>query len=103
MKTLRFRVLGQKLEAVDIPTDLVKGTSNYLQCAFTFEGADWIGCKVAAEFGDGQAVPIINYSCMVPEDSAARQYFKFRLIGVREDFKIITNEIIIKQKGEING
>lgn len=97
MKTLRFRVSDQYLEAVSIPNDLIKGTRNYLQCTFSFDGADWSGCKVVAEFGDGQAAPVLNNSCLVPDDSAARQYFKFRLIGVRDDYKIVTNYAIIKQ------
>ena len=99
MKTLQFRVSGQTLDAIDIPIDLVKGTRNYLQCAFSFEGNEWMGCKVAAEFGDGQAAPVLNNSCLVPDDSAARQYFKFRLIGVRDDYKIVTNYSIVKQGG----
>lgn len=97
MKTLLFRVVGQKLEAIDIPPNLVKGSRSYLRCTFSFESNDWVGCKVAAEFGDGQAVPIVDRAFMVPDGIAARQYFKFRLIGVREDYKIITNDVIIKQ------
>lgn len=97
MKTLRFWVSGQTLNAIDIPMDLVKGTRNYLQCAFSFDGAEWSGCKVVAEFGDGQAVPIIDYTCLVPDEAAAKQYFKLRLIGVRGDYRIVTNYAIIKQ------
>ena len=62
MKTLQFKVSGQTLNVIDIPMDLVKGTRNYLQCAFSFDGAEWSGCKVVAEFGDGRAVPIIQTS-----------------------------------------
>lgn len=96
MRTLQFRVSGQKLEAIDIPTDLVKGTRNYLQCAFSFEGSDWNGCKVVAEFG-GYAAPVINQMCMVPDEAAARQYFKLQLIGVRNTYLITTNEVVVKQ------
>ena len=97
MRTLQFRVSGQRLEAVDIPTDLVKGTRNYLQCAFSFEGSDWNGCKVVAEFGGGYAAPVVNQMCMVPDEAAVRQYFKLHLIGVRDSYLITTNEVIIKQ------
>lgn len=98
MKTLYFKVSGQKLEAVDIPNNLIKGTKNYIQCAFSFEGQDWTGCKVVAEFNDGLAVPVVDYICDVPDEAAARQYIKFRLIGVKDNYRIVTNNIIVKQE-----
>lgn len=98
MKTLYFRASGQKLEATDIPNDLIKGTKNYLQCAFSFEGQDWTGCKVVAEFNGSLAVPVTDYICNVPDEAAAKQYFKLRLIGVKDEYRIITNEVIVKQE-----
>lgn len=97
MKTLYFSVSGQKLKTVRIPDDLIKGTKRYLQCEFSFDGQDWSGCKVVAEFNEKYAAPVKNRICMVPDEAAARQYFKLRLIGVKDDYQIVTNNVIIKQ------
>ncbi len=98
MKELKFKVSGQRLEGVDIPTDLIAGTKGYLHCTFSFEGTDWNNCKVVAEFEDDLAVPVINHICQVPVEASARPYFKFRLIGVNDDYLINTNKIIVKQE-----
>lgn len=100
MKTLYFKVSGQSLQLLSNTDDIVKGTRNYLRCAFSFEGYEWNGCKVVAEFQNGKAIPVINGSCFVPDDSAVRQYFKFRLIGEQQDCRVVTNWVIIKQGGE---
>lgn len=103
MRTLKFNIEGQKLQKD--PTcdfsDLVAGTEGYLDVIFSFS-SEWNGCKKAVIFSDtqgfGYPVPIINNRCDIPKDVLTDYYFKLHVVGVKEDYTLVTNDVRVNQK-----
>lgn len=104
MLTLKFSVEAQKLSADFGDVRIVRGTKNFLKCAFDFKDSSWSGCKIAAVFevpGQNEyPVAVSHGTCMVPEEVTDGKNFKLKLIGVnRIGYKIVTNKILITQGG----
>lgn len=103
MRTLKFNVDGQTLRKdsdCDF-SDLVAGTEGYLEASFKFSD-EWNGCKKAVIFsnalGIGYPVPIINNHCDIPKDALTDYYFKLHVVGVKDDYKLVTNDVRVNQK-----
>ncbi|WP_270289631.1 hypothetical protein [Enterocloster citroniae] len=94
MRTLRFRVSGQELTRApgcDF-SNIIAGTSGYLQTAFEF-GPDWDGTVRVAAFYIRDGV------CIVPDEITPCDQFKIGVVGQRENGqRITTNLITIKQE-----
>lgn len=99
MRTLQFKVAGQKLSKDGDFSGLVAGTKGYLQTAYNFD-ADWDGCKKAAVFlryDKEYPAPIVNGRCVVPDEITQYNRWTVRLIGERNGYRITTNEVEVKQ------
>lgn len=83
-------------------TGIVRGTVGYLQANFQISSDEWKGCAIAAEFTSGhktEHAPIINGKCTIPSEILTRSRFKVKLIGVKDNYKITTNEVEVRQDG----
>lgn len=102
MRTLEFGVNGQKLSKENDFSGVVCGTEGYLKCGFRFFGNDWAKCKIIIVFKAGpeeHAVALVNdRTCVIPREVTNRTSFKVWAIGVRDDYKITTNKILVKQE-----
>lgn len=102
MRTLKFIITGQKITK-DPDCDfsgIVAGTEGYLRAEFSFS-EEWQGCRMAAVFSSLRKEyprPIKNGSCEIPAEALAWDYFGVRVVGQRENYRITTNEIKIKQE-----
>ena len=105
MRTLRFRVSGQELTRApgcDF-SNIIAGTSGYLQTAFEF-GPDWDDTvRVAAFYPYLQSQEvgrlIRDGACIVPDEITPCDQFKIGVVGQREiGQRITTNLITIKQE-----
>lgn len=99
MRTLQFKVAGQKLSKDGDFSGLVAGTKGYLQTAYNFD-REWDGCKKAAVFlryDKEYPVPIINGQCDVPDEITEHKRWKVYLIGERNGYRITTNEVEVRQ------
>ena len=105
MRTLRFRVSGQELTRAPgrDSSDIIAGTSGYLQTAFEF-GPDWDGTVRVAAFYPYLQSPevgrlIRDGVCIVPDEITPCDQFKIGVVGQRENGqRITTNLITIKQE-----
>lgn len=100
MRTLYFRVSGQKLSKDGDFEGLVAGTQGYLQTAYNFDG-EWDGCKKAAVFvryDKEYPVPIVNGKCKVPDEITEYNRWEVYLVGVKDGYRITTNEVEVTQK-----
>ena len=105
MRTLRFKVSSQEL--IRAPgcdfSNIIAGTSGYLQAAFEF-GPDWDGTvRVAAFYPYLQTQEvgrlITDGVCIVPDEVTAYDTFKIGVVGQHENGqRITTNLITIKQE-----
>ena len=105
MRTLRFRVSGQELTRApgcDF-SNIIAGTSGYLQVAFEF-GPDWDDTVRVAAFyprlQDREVATLIrDGSCIVPDEITPCNEFKIGVVGQRENGqRITTNLITIRQE-----
>ena len=102
MRLLYFNVNAQKIEKdpnCDF-TKLVSGTSGYLKAHFTFS-SEWEGCVKIARFWRGKqehAVLLQNDECDIPTEALVGSTFRVSVLGQREDYRITTNEIPIRQE-----
>lgn len=98
MRVLKFKVSGQTLEPVDIPSDIVPGTKGYLRCEFSTLGESaWTGCDLIAEFNNSEAVRVRNGRCAIPDSISSRSIFKVKLYGIRgSGYRVVTNDLIVK-------
>lgn len=100
---LMFLVSGQQLQK-NKKSDfagIVKGTSGYLRCSFSFS-REWTGKNVAAQFwclGNEYAAPVINGICNIPDDALVWNNFQLNLVGQDKNQRIVTNKVTIKQEG----
>ena len=105
MRALRFRVSGQELSRAPgcAFSNIIAGTSGYLQTAFEF-GPDWDGTVQVAAFypylqSEDIGRLIQDGACIVPDEVAAYDTFKVGVVGQRENGqRITTNLITIKQE-----
>lgn len=103
MRTLKFNTVEQTLRKnpnCDF-SDLVSGTEGYLNAEFDFS-SEWFGCKKAAVFtsttGSNYPVPIVNNHCDIPKEVLTDYYFKVHVVGIKDDYKLVTNDIRVNQK-----
>lgn len=99
MRTLQFKVAGQELSKDGDFSGLVAGTRGYLQTAYNFD-SEWDGCRKAAVFvryGKEYPVPIVNNRCEVPEEVTEHKRWKVYLVGVKDGYRITTNEVEVRQ------
>lgn len=99
MEYIELVCLGQRLRLKSVPDGLVRGTRGYLGAHVTFEDGAWDGRRVAADFG-GDARPLINGACVVPDDVAASRRIDVRLVGEDDASRIATNWVAIYQGGD---
>lgn len=93
MRTLQFSVSGQKLSTAGDHSGLIAGTKGYLYTAYNFDG-EWDGCKKAAVFSrydKEYPVPIVN--AQITE----YKRWKVHLVGVKDGYRITTNEVEVIQ------
>lgn len=101
MRNLNFKVTKQILEKVGDFSGLVSGTVGYLTATFEFS-EEWDGCLVAASFFDrtGKEYPALieKGRCEIPEEVLTYKHFRLKLVGIKNNYKITTNEIKVKQE-----
>ena len=102
MRTLEFNIDGQILSKGNDFSGIVRGTDGYLKCSFKFFGCDWSQCKIVVVFKGGSeeyAVPLkCDRSCAVPCEVTNRASFKVWVIGVKDNYRITTNKILVRQE-----
>ena len=102
MRILRFNVDIQHIHKdsnCDF-TNIVAGTHNYLQAHFTFS-PEWHDCIIAASFwrgGKEHAVLTEDGKCDIPNEVLGGRTFGISLTGQRDDYRITTNRIIVRQE-----
>lgn len=99
MRTLQFKVAGQSLSKNGDFSGLVAGTKGYLYAAYNFDG-EWDDCKKAAVFVRYEKeypVPIMNGKCRVPDEITGYKRWKVYLVGVKDGYRITTNEVEVRQ------
>lgn len=102
MRILDFKVSAQVLETNGDFSNIVSGTSGYLVARFTFS-EEWSQCKKIASFVNGgkeYAAKLVNGKCEIPAEALTGKYFYVQVIGVKKDYKIKTNKLIVYQKEE---
>lgn len=102
MRTLKFIIAAQAITK-DPDCDfsgIVAGTEGYLRAEFSVSG-EWAGCRMAAVFSCMRKEyprPIKNGRCVIPAEALTWDNFGVRVVGQRENYRITTNEIKIKQE-----
>lgn len=103
MRTLQFSVDKQRLTKNGDFSKIVRGSKGYLKCYFIFEDDDWKNHKVAAIFeNSNDEYPVAvkhDGTCEVPNEVTDSKYFKIRLVGLKNETRIITNKILVSQEG----
>lgn len=106
MRTLKF-IVDKQIITPDPSCNfdgLIPGTVGYLQAEFSFS-REWRDCtKVVAfwsPFGREYPPQVLEdgRTCLIPTEALAKQSFKIQVIGQREDYKLVTNKLLIKQNG----
>lgn len=103
MRTLQYKVTGQRLRPIGNHTGLVAGTEGYLKASFTFD-SDWNGCKVVASFSpNGEDAVFLDNdnSCIIPKKALTGSTFEVRVMGRRDNYSISTNPVIERQSGGV--
>lgn len=99
MRILQFRINGQKLSKDGDFSGLIAGTKGYLYTEYNFD-SEWAGCKKAAVFlryDKEYPVPIVNARCAVPDEITKYKRWKVYLVGVKDGYRITTNEVEVRQ------
>lgn len=99
MRILQFKVTGQNLSKDGDFSGIVAGTKGYLYTAYNFD-SEWDGCKKAAVFlrcDKEYPVQIVNGKCAVPDEITEYKRWKVYLVGVKDGYKITTNEVEVRQ------
>lgn len=102
MRVLNFNVNAQQIHK-DPDCDfsnIVAGSKNYLTAHFTFS-PEWQDCILVASFwrgGKEYAALIQDGVCDIPPEALVGRTFGLSVIGQREDYRIATNRIIVRQE-----
>lgn len=102
MRVLKFNVDAQHIHKdsnCDF-TNIVAGTQNYLQAHFTFS-PEWHDCILVASFwrgGNEHAVLIQDGVCNIPQEALTGRTFSVSVIGQRNDYRLTTNRVIVRQE-----
>ena len=104
MRTLRFIVDGQVISKdpnCDF-SDLVPGSSGFLQAEFIFS-SEWNDCIKVAGFTSGvkeHAVEIKDgKTAIIPGNVLKNTSFGVRVLGKKNEYKLTTNKLIVRQNG----
>lgn len=107
MRLLKFIVDKQKLE-IDPDCDfsgLVKGSAGYLKADFSFS-SEWDGFVKVISFetirGEKEFTPQIlkdGRRCYIPSEALEERRFRIRVLGKKDNSKLITNTLTITQGG----
>lgn len=80
---------------------IVAGTKKYLRAKFNFSD-DWNGCVKVASFWRGEKEEAVmlnsNGTCDIPPEVLTGATFRVSITGQRNDYRIITNKIIVRQE-----
>lgn len=106
MRTLRFIVNGQIIKPdPNCNFDgLVPGTEDYLQAEFIFS-SEWNGFVKVASFysvmGNEYEPQILKdgKTCMIPAEALKRKTFKIRVVGKKDETKLLTDKVTVNQNG----
>ena len=106
MRILRFIINDQiiKRDSNCDFSNLVPGTEGYIQAEFIFS-SDWNNTiRVAAFYsmtGQEYEPQVLKdgKTCMIPAEALKQHSFKIQLIGKKNNFKIITNKVVVHQTG----
>lgn len=102
MRTLTYKVVGQRLIPTGDHTGLIAGSEGYLQASFEFD-SNWNGCKkVASFYSDGEEHAMLlnkDNACTIPPEAITKSTFEVRVEGRKTDYRIQTNLIREKQSG----
>lgn len=80
---------------------LSEAAKGYLQAHFSFD-AEWTGCGKVAVFtrlGKEYPAKLSADTCMIPEEALSYSRLHVHVIGVRDGFRIQTNDLKIEQEG----
>lgn len=80
----------------------VKNVSKYTESKFPTIPTvpEWDGCRKAAVFlryDKEYHVPIVNARCAVPDEITEYKRWKVYLVGVKDGYRITTNEVEVRQ------
>lgn len=104
MRTLQYKVTGQRLRPIGDHTGLVAGTEGYLKASFVFDSS-WDGCKIVASFSpDGHNATVLEKdgTCVIPAKALIGSTFEVRAEGRRDNYSIRTNPVIERQSGGVS-
>lgn len=79
---------------------IVAGTKNYLKAKFTFSDV-WDDCVKVARFWRGEkeyAAILEDGECYIPAEALTGATFRVSVTGQKNDFRIQTNTIIVRQE-----
>ena len=107
MRTLKF-IVDKQIIKRDPDCDfsgLISGTEGYLLAEFSFS-SEWNGCIKAVEFlcRGKECKPQLlqdGKSCTIPEEALTEKAFGIRVIGKKKGLKLVTNKIVVTQKGSV--
>ena len=106
MRTLKFIVDDQIIKK-DPNCDfsgLVPGTDGYLKAEFSFS-KEWSGYFRVAGFYSpmGKEYPARvledGRSCMIPAKACAKRTFYVKVLGKKDDKRLVTNKVAVSQNG----
>lgn len=102
MKTLTYKLTGQRIERTDDAKDIVRGSKNWLQLKFTFDSA-WQGMAKVACFVRGNKImavaPILNNTCSVPDAVTDCPEVCFYVVGNGRQTTIQSGKAVFIQNG----
>lgn len=106
MRTLKFIVDKQNIkEDPKCNFDgLVPGTEGYLRAEFSFS-SEWRGFVKVVGFysrlGTEYEPQVLDEKngCTIPAEALAGRYFSIRVIGKKDDLKMVTNKLLVCQRG----
>lgn len=82
-------------------TNIVAGTKNYLRAKFTFSD-EWRDCVKVASFwrGEKEHAAVLNSDgiCDIPPEALTGATFRVSVIGQKQDYRITTNKIVVRQE-----
>lgn len=103
-RILEFDVNKQRLtkkRSCDF-SNIVAGSVGYLKAKFYFSQSEWRGCKKAASFwvDDKETAVLLdkNNTCIIPPEVLMGDMFSVSVMGVRTDYKILTNKTKVRQE-----
>lgn len=103
-RILEFEVNKQRLikkRTCDF-SHIVSGSVGYLKAKFYFAQGEWKGCRKAASFwvnGKESAVLLDrSNTCLIPSEALIGDTFFVSVTGMKDDYKIATNQVKVKQE-----